>query len=411
MSDPIQAQYEAYPYPARDPGDEARRLVVGSPSHLLEVNHYLFRGARDFARPFRALVAGGGTGDGAIMLAQQLADVGAGGEVVYLDLSAASQAVAELRAKARSLSNIGFHQGSLLDLPAMGLGLFDYIDCCGVLHHLEDPLAGLQALTAVLGEDGGMGLMVYGALGRRGVYDLQAMLRQLCGDWPLSEQVDAARRLLTALPATNWFKRNPFLGDHMRGDAELVDLLLHSRDRAFTVDQVGRLVAGAGLELVTFLEPARYDPATYLKDHGLLAALGELPLLVRAAFAERLAGNMKGHVFYVSRAPGRTVATIEGPQTVPCLKLEGAKLARAVAKDLALKAGFDGLCFTFPLPPLSPAILSAIDGRANLGEIHARLRAQDPGLDWKRFEREFRTLYDVLNGLNQLLLRNPADDA
>ncbi len=182
MSDPVQAQYEAYPYPARDPAEEARRLVIGSPSHLLEVNHYLFRGARDFARPFRALVAGGGTGDGAIMLAQQLADAGTGGEVVYLDLSAASRTIAERRAKARKLSNISFHQGSLLDLPAMGLGPFDYIDCCGVLHHLEDPLAGLKALTAVLDEAGGMGLMLYGALGRRGVYDLQAMLGQLCGE-------------------------------------------------------------------------------------------------------------------------------------------------------------------------------------------------------------------------------------
>ncbi len=62
MDDPVQRQYEAYPYPARDPSDEAKRLVTGSPSHLDEINHYLFAGARDFAEPFRALVAGGGTG-------------------------------------------------------------------------------------------------------------------------------------------------------------------------------------------------------------------------------------------------------------------------------------------------------------------------------------------------------------
>jgi hypothetical protein len=75
MSDErVRAQYEAYPYPHRDPRDEAKRLITGSPSHPLEIDHYLFRGRRDWSRPFRALVAGGGTGDGTIMLAQGLAD-------------------------------------------------------------------------------------------------------------------------------------------------------------------------------------------------------------------------------------------------------------------------------------------------------------------------------------------------
>ena len=60
--DHVRAQYEALPYPPRDPRDEAIRLVTGTPSHLLEVNHYLFSGRLNFIRPFRALVAGGGTG-------------------------------------------------------------------------------------------------------------------------------------------------------------------------------------------------------------------------------------------------------------------------------------------------------------------------------------------------------------
>ena len=50
MSDPLIEQYEAYPYPARDPADEAKRLIEGSPSHLLEIDHYLFA---EFAEPAR----------------------------------------------------------------------------------------------------------------------------------------------------------------------------------------------------------------------------------------------------------------------------------------------------------------------------------------------------------------------
>ncbi len=87
-------------------------------------------------------------------------------------------AVARARAEARGLANIAV-QGSLLDLAGVGLGPFDYIDCCGVLHHLPDPAAGLAALVSVLAPGGGMGLMVYAPHGRTGVYMLQDALALL----------------------------------------------------------------------------------------------------------------------------------------------------------------------------------------------------------------------------------------
>ncbi len=86
-------------------------------------------------------------------------------------------AIARARAEARGLTNIVWERGSLLDLPSFGLGTFDYIDCCGVLHHLPDPAAGLAALVSVLAPGGGMGLMVYAPHGRTGVYMAQDALR------------------------------------------------------------------------------------------------------------------------------------------------------------------------------------------------------------------------------------------
>ena len=124
----VRDQYEALPYPARDPADERKRLVTGSPGALAEIEHYLFAGHIDRNQPFRVLFAGGGTGDGTIMLAQQMADAGRMGEVVYLDLSTASRRIAEARARARGLTNLRFETGSLLDLPTLDLGLFDYLD-------------------------------------------------------------------------------------------------------------------------------------------------------------------------------------------------------------------------------------------------------------------------------------------
>jgi len=418
MNDKVRDQYEAYPYPSRDPADEARRLIVGSPSSLLEINHYLFAGRRDFTKPFRALIAGGGTGDATIMLAQQLADAalagggkaeGPVGEVIYLDLSTGSRAIAEARAGARGLTNVRFVTGSLLELESFGLGRFDYIDCCGVLHHLADPAAGLAALTEALADDGGMGLMVYGTHGRSGIYPMQALLRALVGDRPLSEQVSFTRRLIANLPPTNLFARNPVLRDHTGSDAELVDLLLHSQDRAYTVEEICALLQGTGLNLISFIEPLRYDPATYLRDPVLLRQLATLTTEGRAAAAEKLAGNLKTHVLYVSKQPpAATLAWPDGPEAIPCLRvLDGAQLAKAVQRDLVLKGEFDGLPLKFPLPRLAPAVLPWIDGRTSLGEIQTALQNLDPRQDWDHFKAQFDLLYQVLGGLNHLLIRYP----
>jgi cyclopropane fatty-acyl-phospholipid synthase-like methyltransferase len=62
------------------------------------------------------LVAGGGTGDATVMLAQQLADAGGPAEIVHVDLSDASLGLAEARVRARGLTNVTFNRMSLLDL-------------------------------------------------------------------------------------------------------------------------------------------------------------------------------------------------------------------------------------------------------------------------------------------------------
>ncbi len=414
MDDPVRAQYERYPYPARDPRDERRRLIEGYPSHLVEVNHYIFAGARDFTQPFRALVAGGGTGDGTIMLAQHLADRGCPAEVVYLDLSAASLRIAEARAAERGLANLRFLRADLFDLPRLGLGRFDYIDCCGVLHHLDDPAAGLAVLAAALTEDGGMGLMLYGAVGRSGVYDVQEVLRRLAPpELGAEPRVDLARRLLRQLPPTNRLRRNPAVVDHLRDDdAALFDLLLHGRDRAYTVPEVHALLAGAGLAAVAFVEPWRYDPASYLNDATLLRRVQALAREERQALAELIAGNMKVHVCYAVRAEraGLAVARPDSPEVRPRLwRGDGATLAGALKPGPSITARIDGLGVSFPLPRRAAPILKLIDGRRSLGEIHAALAAATPGgLSWDDFKGDFDRLYAVLNGINLLFLeRSP----
>jgi SAM-dependent methyltransferase len=399
-------QYEAYPYPARDASDEAKRLVVGSPSHLAEIDHWVFGARRDPARPLNALIAGGGTGDACVMLAAQLARAGRPGRVTYLDRSAAAGAIARRRVEMRGLTNVTFVQGSLLDLPALGLGPFDYIDCCGVLHHLPDPAAGLRALVAALAPGGGIGLMVYAPHGRTGVYMAQEALRLLApAGLTLDARIDAARRFVRGLHPAHWLARNPFVRDHLAGgDAGLVDLLLHARDRAYTVPDLLALLAEAGLAPAAFIEPARYDPATWLADPRLKARAATLPWAERAALAEAASGTMAVHIVYAVRAAEGWTAPDPGDETrIPVLReLDGAALATQAGTGGRLAFDLDGVSLPVALPPLGAAMLRRIDGRTPVGAVLAGIAAPP-----ERARREWRALYAGLNAMNRLLLAAP----
>ena len=381
----LAAQYEAYPYPARDPRDEARRLFIGSPSHLREIDHWVFAARRSRARPLRALVAGGGTGDAVVMLATQLSRDGRAGSVTYLDRSAAAMRIARARVAARGL-DVAWRHGSLFDLEGEA---FDYIDCCGVLHHLPDPSAGLAALSRVLAPGGGMGLMVYAPHGRTGVYMVQDALRLLAPpEQPLTARLDIARRAVRHLPATAWLRHNRSVTDHIEGgDAGLVDLLLNPRDRAFTIDRFLALLESHGLRATCLMEPLRYDPDAYLPDPRLRRQAAGLAAAARAAVAESLSGTMSTHVVYCVRADeAPTPPDWSAPDAVPVPREgSGEHLASLIRPDGTFPFSCEALETVLPLPALAPAMLRLVDGRRSVGELADALVSR--GIARETFER------------------------
>ncbi|MGD0103540.1 MAG: class I SAM-dependent methyltransferase [Rhodopila sp.] len=406
----LAGQYEAYPYPKRDPRDEAKRLIVGSPSHLREIDYWIFGAARPASRPLNALFAGGGTGDGTVMLAQHMTRLGRTGRVTWLDRSAAALAIARGRAAVRGLTNIVWEQRSLLELPGSGLGPFDYIDCCGVLHHLPDPAEGLRALLSVLAPGGGMGLMVYAPHGRTGVYMMQDALRRLAPpDEPPQQRLDVARRVMKHLPETQWLRHNRNFDDHINGgDAGLYDLLLNPRDRAFTVTEFSGLLREAGLRVTCWVEPIRYDPTPLLPDPKLRARLDMLDPTERAALAEALVGNMAVHIVYCVRADDPVHRPDPAVDTaVPVSReIDGETLARGIRPDGTLSVTYDGLRIPVALPPPASAILPLIDGHRSVGEIGAILGGR--GVKPDAFGKAWRQTFTALERINRLLLAAPA---
>ncbi|MBL8199212.1 MAG: class I SAM-dependent methyltransferase [Chromatiales bacterium] len=409
----VKAQYEALPYPPRDPALETRRLIHKIGDNLIILNHYCFGGSRDFSRGFRVLVAGGGTGDSTIYLAEQLRQLG--GEVVYLDLSEASLAIARERARIRGIENIRWFQASIMDIPALELGSFDYINCTGVLHHLASTEAGLGALKSVLKPDGVILLMLYGKYGRRSVYDMQSLLRQyVAPDGPISEQVAQARRLVDVLPPTNSFARDREkwsreIAIDGFGDAGLYDLLLHSQDRCFSVPDLYGLAASASLDILAFVDHVlAYDLTNLLPAGAIPPHVLQMELSRRQALAELLIGDIASHEFYLGfREIHRPASLDDDDNTLVMLgKMHGHHAEIAAGLQPGRTITFEGRSgrLTITGTPVNRLLFAHMDGRTPLSTIYNTIIKAVPGVTRAGIEAELSALYGKMHAHGHLFL-------
>lgn len=413
----VREQYERYPYPPRDPGDERRRLLEVVMDRLAPVNFYCFKGRSKFEGA-RVLVAGGGTGDATIYLAEQL--LSRNGEVVYVDISRASMGIARERAAIRKLGNIRWINDSLLALTPGQVGQFDYISCTGVLHHLDDPLRGLKTLRSVLKPGGAMGIMIYAKYGRTGVYQLQDLLRSInASETDLASKVESARRLLAQLPESNWFRMSErYLSDHKNlGDSGIVDLLLHEQDVAYTIDEAHALVRAAELHLVEFCDVKMrmlLKPEHFIRDDALLRKIGALDRIEQQKIAELFVGMVKQHIFYVSTSPD-SQAILGDLSDIPFfLGRQYSDMGPRIAEAIRSGAGRfipmrheSGFEINVAVDPICAAIFNQIDGLRDWREIFATARAELVSVqaDDEDLLERFRPTFEQFRQLDWMLLR------
>jgi SAM-dependent methyltransferase len=391
----IEEHYNAYPYPERKPSDENKRLIMGSPSSPKEIDHHIFGGQRGWSKPLRALFAGGGTGDGLIQLAQMLTDAGRAYDITYIDLSKSARKIAEKRAKIRGLKNITFLTCSLVDAPKYGP--FDYIDCCGVLHHMPDPQVGFDALADALAPNGGLGFMVYAPYGRSGVYPLQEAFGQLSEGMSPKERLDFGQEVFKRVPHNHLFKRNDLIGDHKVSEAGFYDLLLHSQDISCTVSDVFCYLEKAGLELANFTQPALYSldgllPPEYKRPKNT-TRMDEMQL------SEKLRGNMKTHVGYAHKAGAGMKADPIAPTSIPHFIGEDPKKAAAfISERGGLPVAINGQKIGLGIPPAAAKLIAAIDGATPISELQKK-----SGLSLDAFNDAWSKISDLLAGYGLLL--------
>jgi 2-polyprenyl-3-methyl-5-hydroxy-6-metoxy-1,4-benzoquinol methylase/Flp pilus assembly protein TadD len=240
VSQAVQAQYEANPYP--------RWIHTGAPRTYASVDAYL-RDRFPHAA-FRALgntggldilIAGCGTGQQAILTAQQFE----GARMLAIDLSRASLAYAAGKTRALGL-DIEYAQADIMRLGTLQRR-FDLIESGGVLHHLADPYAGWRALLSLLRPGGFMRIGLYSEIARRGVVAARAIVAENgYGSTPAE-----IRRFRLELmqggdePARDILKFNDFYSM-----SECRDLVFHTQEHRMTVPEIGNFLSQERLQLL-----------------------------------------------------------------------------------------------------------------------------------------------------------------
>jgi SAM-dependent methyltransferase len=360
-----------------------------------------YGGRLDLQAPLRVLVAGGGTGDAALLLADQLRRVGNPGRVTYLDLSTASRRIAEERASRFGLDNIDFHTGSLLEVGSQLPGPYDYINCSGVLHHLPEPEEGARALSSVLAPEGVLGAMVYGTMGRIGVYQAQQLLRTLSDGLDLPEQVALTRRVLGD-NSPPWLARNEAMqfADTL-SDAEIMDRYLHPQDRSYTVPELIGLMEAASLQIVSLVPALLYEPRLYAGETALERITGLDPW-EKASVAELLAGSFSTHSWFAVRSdrPKPEPVGLEPGAVVHLLLPVATELAKQIAGgQLTLQVGHLTLDVEVQASALASLVLQSIDGKITLGGLHVAVQQHlNMEIPWETFSVAISEVLSLLQG-------------
>ena len=160
VSQRVQAQYEEHPYPRliniQSVNDRNERLVDEIAQHALN-----FKDPGWPEQP-KVLVPGCGTGYHPLTLARRHPEA----DVLAVDLSRTSLAYAIRKQEELKITNVRFCQADLLCLGELS-DRFEYIDCTGVLHHLESPMEGWKILSGLLKPGGVMHIGLYSELARK----------------------------------------------------------------------------------------------------------------------------------------------------------------------------------------------------------------------------------------------------
>lgn len=190
------------------------------------------------------LIAGCGTGQHSIAAANRFNN----SKVLAIDLSLSSLAYAKRKTQELGIQNIEYMQSDILCLRDLN-HQFDIIECAGVLHHMNDPIAGWEVLADCLRPGGLMRIGLYSEMARKHVVDY----RNRIAEAGLVTSEDSIRSIRTSIARCDDDSSKIICSvlDYF-SMSEMRDLLFHVQEHRFTIPQIEENLMKLGLEFCGF---------------------------------------------------------------------------------------------------------------------------------------------------------------
>lgn len=252
----VQRLYDTYPFPPEPLLDEP---PPGYNWRWNWITAYSFcTGQKPQRQDIRILDAGCGTGVGT----EYLVHLNPQASVVGIDLSGGALEVAKERCRRSGANRVEFHHLSLYDVAQID-GEFDLINSVGVLHHLPDPIRGIQALAGKLAPGGLLHIFVYAELGRWEIQLMQEAIAILQGNQrgDYRDGVKVGRDLFASLPENNRLvkrEKERWSWENQRDEC-FADMYVHPQEIDYNTKTLFELIDASGLEFVGFSNSRYWD--------------------------------------------------------------------------------------------------------------------------------------------------------
>lgn len=243
ISSEVKLQYEENPYP------RWVNLNLSRQSNSLSVmvrksRLKLFNNDVNDDKELQVLIAGCGTGQHSIESSMNYSN----SNVLAIDLSLSSLAYAKRKTETLKIENIEYVQADILMLENY-VGKFDIIESVGVLHHMNDPLAGWKHLVNCLNVNGLMKIGLYSELARRDIVKTRAEISAK----KISASANAIRKFRQDLVnSTELHHQSLFLSNDFYSLSNIRDLLFHVKEHRFSISDLREILPALGLYFCGF---------------------------------------------------------------------------------------------------------------------------------------------------------------
>ena len=192
------------------------------------------------------LIAGCGTGQ-QILHAQRYKNA----RITGIDLSATSLAFTQRKINEMEINNVELIQMDILDIHLLKKR-FDIIECGGVLHHMDVPSDGLNALLNVLKQPGYLKLGLYSQIARKDIINIRKYLKENDIGTSTENIINFRHKVISGelKEFNNLTKRGDFYST-----SSCRDLCFNAKEHRFNINQLIEIIKMNKLEFMGFQVP------------------------------------------------------------------------------------------------------------------------------------------------------------